>query len=838
MKNIFLAAAVMSVAACSGQKKNVSADSLFSKPIARHDSSGLSSEPGSYEKIVTAAAKTMKGMFLVHKVEEKYYLEIPDSLLGRDILIVNRISKAATAGDPGTAGYAGDQIADRIVRFEKGPENRLFLKNISYSFISNDTVPDGMYHSVLNSNLQPIIASFPIKALGREKMSSIVDFTDLIKGDNTIFWLSGSSKKMWAVGAFQADKSYINHCWVFNENLEINAIKTYSLAADQGMSLTWELNSSMVLLPKIPMTPRYSDDRVGYFSQEFIDFDTDPQRVKRSSYITRWRLEPKYEDREKYFRGELVEPQKQIIYYIDPTTPKKWIPYLIQGVNDWQAAFEKAGFRNAIIGKVAPADDSTWSLSDARHSALVYKPSPIANAQGPHIHDPRSGEILEAHINWYHNVMTILHDWYMIQAGAVDARARKMEFDDELMGELIRFVSSHEIGHTLGLLHNFGSSSTVPVDSLRIKKWVELYGHTPSIMDYARFNYVAQPGDNIGYKGIYPRIGDYDKWAIQWGYRLFPDIKNAKNEDELLNKWILDSLNSNHRLWYSAQNLYSNLDPRNQSEDLGDDAMKAGDYGIENLKRITELLPAWTRSPNKSYDDLERMYKEVVGQFGRYAGHVAGNVGGYYLTARNMEEKGELYEPVPSSIQRQAVQWLNKQVFKTPSWLYMPSYISKIQAPFTTEGAAEKVVFLTLSNLLNERRLVVLLNTSKNLGGSKNYSASAFLEDLSKGLWQELVTHKTVDVYRRQLQNNYIGILSGIINQPTGSDTRELRPGTGIYRYPFSELVTVVRTHLKLLKAAVVKGIPAARDSQTRIHLETMLEKINIALKPKTGLVP
>jgi hypothetical protein len=322
-------------------------------------------------------------------------------------------------------------------------------------------------------------------------------------------------------------------------NIEITAVKTYSRsatpptaggggggggAATQGGNMTVEINSSLVLLPKTPMQPRYFDPRVGFFAMGYTDYDLNPQGVKSISMVKRWRLEPKEEDMEKYKRGELVEPKKPIIFYIDPATPAKWVPYLIQGVNDWQVAFEKAGFKNAIIAKRAPTkqEDSSWSLDDARNSAIVYKPSSVPNASGPSISDPRSGEIMESHINWYHNVMELLRDWYFIQCSPLDPEARKMVFNDELMGQLIRFVSSHEVGHTIGLRHNHGSSSTVPVENLRNKSWVEANGHTPSIMDYARFNYVAQPEDKISQVGLFPRIGDYDKWAFAWVYKLFP----------------------------------------------------------------------------------------------------------------------------------------------------------------------------------------------------------------------------------------------------------------------------------------------------------------------------
>ncbi|TMI85887.1 MAG: DUF5117 domain-containing protein, partial [Bacteroidetes bacterium] len=545
--------------------------------------------PRPYKEVITDKAKTDDGLFKVHKIDDKYFFEIPDSLMNRDILVVNRISKAAAGMRiGGFFGYAGDQIGQNVIRFQKGPNNKLFLLNISYAEYAKDSTSP-MFTAVNNSNIQPIAAAFDIRSLGKDSTGVVIEVTDYINGDNDVLHFSGSLKSSLRFASIQSDKSYIVSVKSYPINVEIKTVKTYSrmaslpgAAGGTSSNMTVELNSSLVLLPKSPMQARYFDKRVGYFNVGYVDYDANPQGVESISVVQRWRLEPKDEDMEKYKRGELVEPKKQIVYYIDPATPKKWIPYLMLGVNDWQVAFEKAGFKNAIVAKVAPTwrEDSTWSLDDARNSAIVYKPSDIANASGPRISDPRSGEIMESHINWYHNVMELIHDWYMIQAGPNDPKARKMLYDDELMGQLIRFVSSHEVGHTLGLRHNFGSSSSVPVENLRNKAWVEANGHTPSIMDYARFNYVAQPEDNISEVGLFPRIGDYDKWAIQWGYKLFPQFKSAEEEQGYLNRWVIDSL-KNRRLWWGDGESNQD-DPRSQTEDLSNDAVKASMYGIKN----------------------------------------------------------------------------------------------------------------------------------------------------------------------------------------------------------------------------------------------------------------
>jgi hypothetical protein len=541
-------------------------------------------------------------LFWVHKVEDKYYFEIPDAMIGRDILVVSILSKAPADG----VSYAGDAINQKTIRFDKGPKDKIFLKVMSFLETSKDST-EGMYKNVLNNNLQAIASAFDVKAYSKDSTGSVIDVTDYISGDNDVFFFSANSKRsLRLTGPSQADKSYIVGLKSFPTNIEIITVKSYTStpaatgdgtdfpgAVATGRPLTFELNTSLVVLPKTPMQQRYFDDRVGYFTTQTItDYDLNPQGVDKYRYIARYRLEPKDADIEKYKRGELVEPKKQIVYYIDPTTPKKWVPYLIAGIDDWQIAFESAGFKNAIVGKVAPTyeQDSTFSLEDARHSAVIYKPSDVANASGPNIHDPRSGEIMESHVNWYHNIMSLVHDWYMVQTAAVDPAARKMEFDDTLMGELIRSVISHEIGHTLGLRHNFGSSSTTPVEKLRDKAWVEANGHTASIMDYARFNYVAQPEDNISQIGLFPRIGDYDKWAIEWGYRWFPQAKTSDAEVTLLNKWTIEKIESNKRLWW-GDGESGRGDPRSQTEDLGDNSMKASSYGIKNLKRIITNLP-------------------------------------------------------------------------------------------------------------------------------------------------------------------------------------------------------------------------------------------------------
>ncbi|MCU0394873.1 MAG: zinc-dependent metalloprotease [Chitinophagaceae bacterium] len=802
--------------------------------------------PKPYKEVITEKAKTQKGMFWVHQVEDKYYLEIPDSLLGRDILVVNRIARAAAAnGNRSGAGYAGDIISESVIQFAKGPEDRLFINKMSYRERATDSV-GGMYKSVMNSNIQPIVYSFDIKALSKDSTGSVVEITPLITSDNDLLFFDAGDKRAYSLGSVQADKSYVVSVHTYPTNINIRTVKTYGRApASPAQSIggirfggaastdpaTYELNNSMVLLPKKPMRARRFDDRVGYFSSGYVDFDANPQGVKTITNIRRWRLEPKPEDVEKYKRGELVEPAKPIIFYIDPSTPKKWIPYLIQGVNDWQIAFEKAGFKNAIIGKMAPtkAEDPSWSLEDARYSAIVYKPSDIANASGPHVADPRSGEIMESHINWYHNVMRLLRDWYLVQASPSDPGARKMEFDDELMGQLIRFVSSHEVGHTLGLRHNFGSSSTVPVEKLRDKAWVEANGHTPSIMDYARFNYVAQPEDKISQVGLFPRIGDYDKWAIEWGYRWFPDTKNEEEDRDQLNKLTVERL-KNPRLWWGDGESYGD-DPRSQTEDLGDNAIKASDYGVKNLKRILPQLADWTRKPGEAYEDYQTLYNQVTGQFGRYIGHVSRSIGGIERTPKTAEQPGPVYVFTAKAKQKEAMRWIQDNVFKTPTWLIDEKYTS------LTNQSPQSVISSLQSRALSTMFSGNTVSKLQRFEAEKPAEAYTLLEmmtDLRKGVFSELAAKKPVDIYRRSLQKDYAERLISIVTPQEGPSTISLGGitlSTGGSGSANSDLVSVAKAQLRALLAEVKAAQPAIADGSTRIHLQDLQDRIEKALK-------
>ncbi|WP_419869747.1 zinc-dependent metalloprotease [Chryseobacterium sp. CT-SW4] len=773
-----------------------------------------------YNEVVTDKAVSGEGVLTVHKIEDKYYFEIPDHLLKKEFLLVSRLTKAAAGMRSGTTGYAGDQIGQQVVAFEKGPKDKILLRSISYVDYAKDSTSD-MYNSVTRNNVQSIIKAFDVKAYGKNKKSSVIDVTDLLNADNDMVSFSVSYKDAFKVGAFQKDMSFINFVKSFPTNIEINTTKTFARSLGRSSTpgsspagpapkisgnYTVEINSSFVLLPENKMQARYFDPRVGYFTVGYTDFDLDPQGVKKISLIKRWRLEPKPADLEKYKKGELVEPAKPIVFYIDPATPRKWVPYLIEGVKDWQKAFEKAGFKNAIYAKVPdPKVDTEWSLEDARFSAIVYKPSDVPNASGPSIADPRTGEILESHINWYHNVMMLLRNWYFIQASPNDPRARKMEFDEKLMGELIRFVSSHEVGHTLGLRHNFGSSSTVPVEKLRDKKWVEKNGHTPSIMDYARFNYVAQPEDNITDAGIMPRIGEYDEWAIDWGYRRFFEYQTPEQEKEHLNQWVIKSL-KNERLWFGTES--NPLDPRSQSEQVGDNAMIASRYGIKNLQRIVDNLEKWTYTPNEDYENLGMMYDQVVLQFKRYLGHVSKYIGGKMETPKTAEQAGAVYEIVSKKDQKEAMKFLEENIFTTPQWLVRKEIFDKTGK--TSLKTIEEVQKGVLGRILSP---MVLQNMYQMQSVDKNtYSVMELFSDLNGS-----IIKNDPDIYKRNLQRNYVEAMIRLVN-PKIQDQ--------------SDVVAIARGNLNTIKKEF-STMSNTSDSINKYHYEDLVFRIEKALDPK-----
>ena len=741
------------------------------------------------------------GLFHVTKMKNDWFFEIPDSLMGREFLTTVRY----TSTPAGIGKFGGEQVNQQTVYFQVAPDDQLLLR--SRLFINVADTAENINRAITISNENPIIGAFKVES--HKNNAYKIKVNQFFNQDNPAIGLPKSVKDGFSLQGIVGEMSYIEDIKSFPMNTEVRTVKTFNgggtyrmAATSRTGKATFGLNVSFVLLPEKPMMRRYFDPRVGYFTDSYTSYSDDQQRVEGKTFVTRWRLEPKPEDIEKMKRGELVEPIKPIVYYIDPATPKQWRKYLIQGVNDWQVAFEKAGFKNAIRAEEWPENDSTMSMEDARYSCIRYLASPIENAYGPNVHDPRTGEILESHICWYHNVMSLVHNWYMVQCSSIDEAAQKMNYDEELMGQLIRFVSSHEVGHTLGLRHNFGSSSTVPVDSLRDKAWVEAHGHTPSIMDYARFNYVAQPEDGISHIGIFPRINDYDKWAIQWGYTPMLGAKDEDEDHKMLEPMTVKA-QQNKRLWW-GDGESEHRDPRRQTEDLGDDPIKASYYGILNLKREVKALPEWTVDNDKDlyWNDINVMYGHIRTQFLRYMGHVTRNIGGYRVNFKPKGSVEDVYVPQPLDKQKAALNFINEQVLNEPVWLRDLSYANRLTSkPQTLTTSVGETVVTNLMNRLDE------LNDL--------YKPQAYLADLTKLIFTELDTNKKVSPYRVALQNNMYFHLS----RAYGNGNQAVRPAV---------LYTLQQLEKKTKAAS-----QSAPDAESRAHWASLYDQIGRLLSWK-----
>jgi hypothetical protein len=604
-------------------------------------------------------------------------------------------------------------------------------------------------------------------------------------------------------------------------------VKTYKSSQTESGTVSMVLNNSMILLPKEPMKRRYFDQRVGWFTSAQTDYGIDNQEAETVRYLDRWRLEIKDEDIDKFKNGELVEPKKPIVYYLDPATPKKWRKYLKDGIEDWNVAFEAAGFKNAVIVKYPPTkeEDPDWSPEDVRYSTVRYLASPSLNANGPHVSDPRSGEIIESDINWYHNVMKLLRNWYFVQTAAVNPDSRRVEFKNEVMGELIRFVSSHEFGHTIGLPHNMGSSSAYPVDSLRSATFTKKYGTSPSIMDYARFNYVAQPGDEgvalMPSQWNTPNVGIYDIYSVKWGYKPILDV-SVEEEKSILKSWIMEKANDLKYRFGSA-----GIDPSSQTEDLGDDAVKASEYGIANLKRIMPKLMEWTTKDGETYTELGYMYGQVLGQFGRYMGHVSNNIGGIYQYYKTSDQDGAVYTHVKKSYQQNCMNFLQNQLFETPEWMINKEILNKIEFAGIT-NRIRSTQSRTLNSLLDFGKMARLIE-NEAINGKNAYSLIEMMTDLRKGIFNEVYKNKTIDVYRRNLQLAYLDRISYLMSNEQGSTPSWARNYVTSVKVSQSDIRTVAANQLIELRKDLKKHKNKS-DKMTKMHLEMVQNKISSIL--------
>ncbi len=778
-------------------------------------------EESEYEKLMKKGGSTQEGLFLTRHIEDKYYFEVPDSMLGRMMLCVSRF----TAVPQNFGQFAGEEVNNLAFYLERRDTSQILMRQYVQSQIADEG--DNIMRTLEQSTIDPIVQAFKVIGRNPDNQDCLVEVTPLFKGGSPLTNLSSGLSTSLKLGGLQADRTYIDTIKVFPTNIEVVTTRTYGASAGRSEAsktgaITLGMNTSVVLLPKEPMRRRLWDERVGYFVNNFVRFSDEQRHTEHESFISRYRLVPK--DKKRYLRGELTEPEKQIVYYIDPATPKKWIPYLIQGVNDWNTAFEAAGFKNAIKAEVLP-DDGSVSLEDARFSALRYLPSETENAYGPRIVDPRSGEIIEAHVCWYHNVMNLLTKWYMVQCGAVDKRARKMKFDDKLMGQLIRFVSSHEVGHTLGLRHNMGASFATPVEKLRDKSWVEKNGHTASIMDYARFNYVAQPEDNIGEKGLFPRINDYDRWAIKWGYQWRPEFKDEYEEKEKLMTETTNTLRSNPRLWFGGEGRSD--DARAQTEDLGDNSVKASEYGLQNLKRVLEALPQWTHQDNDQYEDLTTMYKAVQDQYMRYVNHVARNIGSRYHN--NMPGR-DVVEDIPAWREKEALAFIAQHVLDAPEWLYPREIISKTATDATQDNDQRQDAMLTRLMAITPLAQMAARDCRPDV-----YQLEEYLDDLFNAVWKPIDSQsKWKAMARRHLQRTYVQQLKTLLN-PTAEDLKSVVN----QRSYNSDAVLYVALQLSKVEDFCRQQLSAQGTTAIdRLHYEDMLRELKLINERRTTIFP
>lgn len=783
----------------------------------------------SYSDIVTGEAVTDEGLFGVHRADDKVYFEIPDSLLDRDMLLISRVAGVQA----GMGGFlpAGAAISRQMVRFERVAD-RVLLRTYSGEAVADDSL--AISASVRSNYLAPILGSFDIEARGPGDTSSVVDVTAFFEGDTpAISGLRPSQRRDYQVRRLDAARSFIGSVRSYPLNVNVRHTLTYDAGSppsgEQANTISMEMNQSLVVLPATPMRPRHADARVGYFSIDRINYGLDEQMAATETFIRRWRLEPS--DPVAYARGELVEPVTPITWYIDPATPERWRGAVRRGVENWNEAFEAAGFRNAVraLDPPSPEEDPEWDPEDVRYSVVRWSASMTRNAQGPSTSDPRTGEIIESDIVWYHNHMRSYRNWMMVQTGAANPGARSLPIDEGLMAEAMEQVITHEIGHAIGLPHNMVASSAYPVDSLRSQSFASRYGVAPTIMDYARQNYIAQPNDGLRPEDFLRRIGPYDHYSVNWGYRVLPDAATPEDELPVLDAWIVER--ADDRMYkYLPQGGLGVSDPRAQTEDMGDDPVRASSYGMENLRRIVPNLVAWTSTSGEDYTDLQEIYGEALGQWNRYVGHVLTVVGGVHVDLKTSDQNGAVYDALPRERQKAAMEWLAAEVFEAPVWLNDPRILERIgpaSGGLRTLQARQAGI---LNRLLDARRMDILSEMEASQP-TNAYPLIEFLDDVRAAIWGELDSASAINGYRRALQRAYLErVLVLMTEQPTGNAFQGAAPDLSR-----SDTRPLIREQLRELRTDVEAARRRIRHRVTQAHLADVLTRIDAILEPQEG---